>query len=192
MSIGLPPAPLHDVVRNLFQNEKVKSNQFKIITTFSQAVLTVDQKAQLIYPEGFTPLDKFIVYQINTETASVITLASFIQKGDHIYGYYFEVIGQPSYDIHELTHSRKPVTLSPNARFIDQQYLEVYNNLCINNETITILLGLDTLNIAASIQYQQHCRYYDQFLQITGLDPNVPPVQKLTGLSKNLRHFDQT
>jgi hypothetical protein len=192
MSGGLPPAPLRDIVDNLFQNEKVKINHSKITTTFSQATLTEDQKAQLIYPDGFIPLDKFIVYQINTATVSIITLAAFIQKGDHIYGYYYEVIGQPPYDIDELACSRKPVSLSPNARFIGQQYLEVYNNLCINNGIVTILLGIDMLNIAASIQYQQHGRYYDQFLQITGIDPNVPAVQKLTGLSKNLRHFDRT
>jgi hypothetical protein len=192
---GFPPASLHRIIKDLFQNEQFKTTDFKAFTTLSKVNLTEDQKAQLTYPSGFLPLNIFLIEQNNQypvvgEATVSQLLVSFIKKGNYIYGYYYDIIGQTPFDINELENSRKPISLLSTARFVPHLYLELYQRLNIGDERQTILLGLlSTENPAASLQYRRDCKFFLEFLRSNGLDENISTVRNLTGLSKNLQHI---
>lgn len=184
--MSVPPASLKSIVGSLFQNEKFGST----IITFSRVALTDSQKSQLFYPEGFVPLEFYIIYQTELrkpqpESPYQISLVSFCRKGDHIYGVYFDVVAQARLDRCVLKRSPHPVTLSEVARFITSQYLEVYNNVL--GTTVILGLSTDPNQIGASLQFSHGHRYYYQFTTATGIaDPNIPKT-RLTGLSRNLK-----
>jgi len=184
-----PPVSLHNIINDLFQNEKYRSRGFKYKITFSQAFLTKQQKSQLIYPHGFTPLNLFIIYQIDKYNefelvSTEILLISFIRKHDtYIFGVYFDVINQYRFDTDELKKSSNPISLDSTARFLSAQYLELYNNVL----GTTVILGLSTKDpLSASLQYSHNCKYFYEKLSTNGIvDPDLSTTL-LTGLSKNL------
>lgn len=198
----IKPASLHNIVNNLFENQKFHTNdnvQYK--QTFSQVLLTEVQKAQIIYPTGFIPINFFIIYQTDkyadhTFVSSQLDMISFVRKNNnpkgknpedyYIYGYYFNILDQERYRTDVLRNSPNPVTLSETARIISSQYLEVYND--INGNTIILSMSTDTNNLYATIQYSQDCRYVYQQLLPTGLSIFNGDDPILTGLSRNLKH----
>ena len=196
---GVPaPAKFKDIIDDLFENEKIKyQDETREILTFSRAKLNDQQKSSLAanYPEGLIALDVEIFYQIdiydahNDLSKSNLILVSFVKKNDgFIYGVYFKVLNQQRLEIEQLKKSKQPIELSNNAEFVDDNYLEVYNNIF----DTTFILGLSTLNqqISASLQYTHKSLYFYENLLQNGIeDPQIPKTS-LTGLSKNLSHFD--
>lgn len=195
MSRGVPaPASFSNIIGDLFQNERICDKGSKYIITFSHIVLTDDQKSQLIYGPDFIPLNIFIIYQTDIYdeielVSTTIELISFVKKGRYIYGAYFSVLAQPRYEVCELRKSRGPVTLSPIARLITSQYLEIYNNIL----GTTVILGLNSSNPTnqlASLQYGHNCRYFYENLSVNGITNPDLGATTLTGLSTNLHDLD--
>src|SRR5438128_1798311 len=127
-------AKLNDIVKNLFQNEVIKSDGMKEFYTFSNLHLTGDQVDMLEYQPGFIPMNIYILQQVDSYLGDVFTssisFVSFVKNGDgFIYGYYFDVNDQPRFEIEELTDSKNAITLSPGATFKPTDLLEVYNNV---------------------------------------------------------------
>lgn len=191
----IKPASFSDIVKDLFQNQKFHTNdnvQYK--QAFSQLSLTDAQKAQIVYPEGYTPINFFIIYQTDkyadhTFVSTELNMVSFVRKSDgYIYGYYFDILAQDRYRTAVLIDSVRPVTLSDNARIVPTQYLEVYND--INGSTIILSLSTDSTNLYATLQYSHEGRYIYQQLRPTGLTIFNGDDAFITGLSKNLRKCD--
>ncbi len=190
---GVPsPATLPNILCDLFQNEKYHHDGFRYKVLFSQVTLTDSQKSQLIYSEGFTPLNFYIVYQTDkyNELGFVdfhIQLVSFVRKqtDNHIYGIYFDVIAQPRFEPEVLVCSKHPVHLSEVTRLISGQYLEVYNNVL----GTSVILGFHYAEpYSASLQYSHNCRYFFEELNSQGIINPELSKTKLTGLSRNLKH----
>jgi hypothetical protein len=189
---GVPPAAtLPNILCDLFQNEKYHDDGFQYKVLFSRVALTDAQKSQLIYPEGFHPLDFYIVYQTDkyNELGFVdynIQLVSFVRKetDNHIYGIYFDVIAQPRFEPEMLVCSKHAVHLSEIARLITSQYIEAYNDVL----GTSVILGFNSAEpYSASLQYSHQCRYFFEELNANGIiNPNLSKT-KLTGLSRNLR-----
>jgi len=188
----IKPASFRNIVDDLFENQKFHTNdnvQYK--QTFSQVVLNDAQKAQIVYPIGYTPLNFFIIYQTDkyadhTFVSYQLDMVSFVRKSDgYIYGYYFNVNDQDRFRTNILKDSPKPITLSDTARIIPSQYLEVYNK--INNSTVILSTSFNPDNIYATIQYSYDSRYVYQQLLPSGLSIFNGDDPVLTGLSKNLR-----
>lgn len=187
----VPPAKFEDIIEDLYENEKIKNaDGSKTIFTFSAARLTDQQKQSLTYPEGFTPLNVFVIYQTddfdasNNLTQSNLSLISFTQKGDgFIYAHYFEVTSQERLDIDLLEDSNKPLPLSSAATFSYINYFEVYHDI----KGTTVILGLDTEIPEASLQFATSSKYFYQAIDASGtIDPLIPETE-LTGLSDNLK-----
>jgi len=188
---GLPaPVPLSDIINDLFQNERIRIDDNIVDEIiFSRAKLTPAQEKQLQYPEGFNPLNFYLIYQTSRYQdkhliSSRIQLVSFIEKqGHYIYGYYFNVLHQDPYSCYDLIRSRNPVEVSSQATITATQYLEVYNDV---NGT-TVILALSTFDKPyASLQYSHGCLYYFEQLASEGIVDIKIPKTKLTGVSKNL------
>jgi len=191
----IKPASFRDIVKDLFQNQKFHTNdnvQYK--QAFSQVSLTDAQKAQIVYPEGYTPINFFIIYQTDkyadhTFVSTELDMVSFVRKSDgYIYGYYFDIFDQDRYRTAVLIDSVRPVALSDNARIVPSQYLEVYND--INDSTIILSLSTDSSNTYATLQYSHEGRYIYQQLRPNGLNIFNGDDALITGLSKNLRNCD--
>lgn len=188
-----PPAKFCQVIKDLFQNEITNNiNQTKTIFTFSLADLTVDQKASIIYPDGFSSVDVYLIYQIDTFDlegtllSSSDELISFVKKNDKFYyAFYYNIFAQTRIPVEELTKSHKAVSLSPIATFVTASYMELFNDI---NGTTT-LLGLSTAidNIYSSLQYSHKDLYYYEKLTVNGIAEVDLPKACLTGLSKNLK-----
>lgn len=188
----VPPAKLTDIIKDLYENEKLKNQDgTKVKYSFSRVKLTAEQKVLLTYPSVFHPLDVFVLYQVDVlkddiVVSSEIKLVSFVKKTDaFIYGYYFSVSNQPRYDIDKLIKSKKSVELVSGCAFTVMNYLEVYNNV----NGITTILGFDSYNNVASTQFAHDSRYYYQDLINIGVIDTTIPETKLIGLSTNLRHL---
>jgi hypothetical protein len=180
------------IIRDLFQNKEATTVGAKIITTFSQVVLTEDQRKQLLSPNGYTQLNKFVICQTDKHTNSgstyTVVLISFLQKDNHIYGYYYDLIGVPHYIVCNLEESRVPLSIPSNAKIIAQQNLVVYHNININGVNMTIILGLSTNNgSVASFHYCNNGKYFTSSLSNTG--EQISPTHEVTVVSKNLRQF---
>lgn len=188
----VPPAKFTNIIKDLYENTKIKGNDgIKVKYFFSQVKLTAEQKALLTYPSVYYPLDIYIVYQVDTFRDSVlvsteIVLVSFIKKVDaFIYGYYFNVSNQPRYEIDCLIKSKKAVVFMSGCEFKPMNHLEVHNDV----NGITTILGLNSDNILSSIQFAHGTHYYYQDLISTGVDNTTIPKIKMIGLSKNLRRL---
>jgi hypothetical protein len=193
MSTSLPlPAKFNAIVEDLFQNEVIKTTEGKEFYTFSDLALSEDQQKSLVYPNGFFPINLYILGQVDAylgkNFTTSISITSFIKNGDgYIYGYYFDITNQPRFEIEVLKKSKEPVTLDPAAQFNPSNYLEVYNNVVGR----TTILSLDGVNVPpyATIQYRHKDYYYYELLTPTGINyPQFPPT-KLLGLSKNLEKY---
>src|SRR5690242_4346267 len=143
------PAKIEDIIKDLFQNEKIKnSDNTKILVVFSRAVLTDKQKAMLTYPPDIKSLDIYLIYQTEKydEKKRLIStnsqLVSFVKKNsdEFIYGYYFNLANQGRSDIKKLIKSEKPIKLSENVKITSEKYVEVYNRIFGK----TFILGLST------------------------------------------------
>jgi hypothetical protein len=187
----VPPAKFKDIVKDIFQNEKIKNaDGTKVIYTSSAVTLTNVQVATLTYPVGFVPFNTYLVYTVDTydandvKTASIISLVSFITKNDgFIYGYYFDVT-DITLDSEVLKKAHGPLTLDVSAVFTATSYLELYNKI----NCTTVILGLSTVNpVNASIQFATKCKYYYTEMIDTGIVDPLLVKAKLTGLSKNLK-----
>ena len=182
----IKPASFRDIVTDLFQNQKFSTKDNV------QVSLTNAQKEQIIYPEGYNPLNFFIIYQSDkyadhTFVSTELDMVSFIRKEDgYIYGYYFNILAQERYRTDILKRSVDPVTLSDNARIVPSQYLEVYNN--INGSTIILSLSTNSSNLYATLQYSHEGRYIYQQLKHDGLNIFNGDDALITGLSRNLRN----
>jgi hypothetical protein len=190
----IKPAVFTNVITDLFENQKFHTNdnvQYKQV--FSQVSLSDAQKAQIVYPQGFVPLNFFIIYQTDkyadhTFVSTQLDMVSFVRKSSndgYIYGYYFNILAQDRYKTDYLKDSSRAVTLSDTARIITSQYLEVYNN--INGSTVILSTSFNPNNIYATIQYSRDRRYIYQQLLPSGLSIFNGDDPILTGLSKNLR-----
>jgi hypothetical protein len=185
---GLPgPATLKSTIRSLFQNERLDAET----VTFSRAILTRSQKKQLVYPEGFDPLNFYVIYQTNKKTEGAseyrLSLVSFTQKGKskYIYGVYFDIVAQDKFKRRYLRLTPDPVSLSETARFVTAQYLELYNE--VNGIPVILGLSTDPTKIGASLQYSHHSKYYYEVLGADGITDLTIPKTYLTGLSRNLQ-----
>jgi hypothetical protein len=177
------PASIHAVIRDLFENEKLKQRDQTQKVYFSRVSMTAEQKqsVEVNYPEGSLPLDLYIIQQNNND----LILISFIKKSDHhIYGVYFTINNQPLFDGKVLTKSKDPISLGESATFVPHEYLEVYPNIA----GTTMLLGFKTSGDQphATIQYSHHHKYYYTDLYSNGIETPILPYKRI-GLSKNLR-----
>ncbi len=185
---GVPPrANLSEILPGLFQNKVVEvpvgTELGTRISTFSRFKPTADQISQLVYPDGFTPIGFYIVYQVTIGDEYTIRIVSFAEQQKYLYGFYFDVVAQAKLDDELLRTSKKAVSLSPVARFITSQYMELYVRV---GRTATIL-GLHTNDPSiASVQYSQSRRYFYANLETDGLQPGLSKI-RLTGLSRNLQ-----
>lgn len=187
----VPPAKFEDIIENLYENEKIKNaDGSKLIITFSAAKLTDQHRQSLTYPTGFTPLNVFVIYQTdgfdasNNLTESSVQLISFTHKGDgFIYAHYFDIASQERFDIDFLEDSNKPIPLSSSATFTYINYFEVHHDV----KGTTVILGLETDDPEASLQFATSSKYFYQAIDANGtIDPLIPETE-LTGLSDNLK-----
>lgn len=188
-----PPAALINIINDLFQNEKIKTqHDTRFIILFSRVHLSEDQKQGLVYPSGMTPIGFYVMYQtekIDAEGNSVLLgsqLVSFVEKTDgFIYGYYFNLIGQKKLSYKTMVESCKPIEITSDVQIIPSDYLEIYHNVL----GTTIILGLSSepnKSPSASLQYAHKSKYYYEAMGTDGIqDPNYPTTH-LIGLSKNL------
>lgn len=178
------PVSIGTVIQHLFQNEKAKKGYDDDVQKiyFSKCSLSSQQKQGLTYPEGFLPLDIYIIQQ---NDQSDLTLISFLKKSDDlIYGTYFSVQNQEPFDCKILTDSKKPIQLSDSSTFTSTNYIEVYHDV----DGTTTIMGLKNSPTQpySTIQYARHHKYYYIALYSDGIDEPTPRY-KLTGLSKNLQ-----
>ena len=191
MTTSLPPhAKLHSIIKDLFQNEVIKSDGMKEYYTFSDLYLTEDQQKTLVYPTGFVPMNLFVLQQIDAHIgknySSRQSFVSFVKNGDgYIYGYYFDIHNNPTFDIEDLTKSKHSVKLSSGATFESANLLEAYNNVFGK----TIILSLGDKVPYATLQYSHCNRYYYEVLTSTGIREPQYPATKLLGLSTNLLKY---
>lgn len=188
-----PPAKFRRIIRDIFQNSKTKGfGQTKVIGSFSAVKLTVAQKAALTYPDGFTPLNKYLIYQndtiANLQPNIVFNqLISFATKSDgYIYGFYYNLTTTQIFTLKQLTNSSQPLTLLPDAVFTHIDYIEMYNDV----KGTTVVIGLSNLpaNPSSALQYKHKCHFNaGQLLTNGSAQPNLPRIY-LTGLSRNLKH----
>jgi hypothetical protein len=184
-------AKIEDIIYDLFQNEVVKNQDgSRLYLTISRVKLSAKQRGTLAYPSGTVPQGLYVVLQYSRYNAerelvsTSIDLVSFTKRADgYIYGYYFKVEDQGVLNINELVESCKPIKLSNEAKIVNDNYVEVYNNVL----GTTVILGLSTgEKISASLQYSKKSNYYYEVLEETGIkEPNYPQTA-LIGLSKNL------
>lgn len=177
-------ASIKEIIVNLFQNEQYKTTE-KTFVTFART----DVSQTLIYPEGFTPLNIYIYYQVDTITStSSQQLLSFATKEDkYIYGFYYNVIDQGPFPVEELKKS-KLIKLSDNAQIIYSNYMEFYTK--VNCIPIIVGLTLTDSNIEkVSVQYATNCKYYYSSINQTGLVQPFYPTTHITDLSRSLKYF---
>lgn len=192
---GVPPSAKFDkIIEDLFQNEKTIDENKKIIITLSLAEITSEQKQSLIYPLGFNPLHIYIIYQTDTLNANkeiintVIRLVSFANKNDKfIYGFYFDIFAQNRFSIKLLKESCKAIPISPNARFLVINYIEVYNDVVGTVVILALFNGID--GPFAGLQYSHKDHFFIERLFQRGISQTNLPKIDLTGLSQNLSHF---
>lgn len=189
-----PPAKLQEIIKDLFENEKIKnSDNTCVFVLFSRAHLTESQKKTLVYPQGLTPINYYIVYQtdyIDEEGdiySTVSQIVSFATKCDgFIYGYYFNLINQERLSVDQLTNSEHSVKFCNEVEFIFSDYVEVYHNVIGTTVILGLSSGTDTELPSASLQYTDKSKYYYDELDENGIkDPNYPKT-RLLGLSNNL------
>jgi hypothetical protein len=188
---GVPSAATYeDIIKNLFQNETIKNdNGYDLKIVFARAKLSKKQKSKLSYPDGFTPINKYLLYQGNVYqnkklVRTNIQLVSFISKNDgFIYAYYFDVLNQNPFNLSKLRKSHRKIKLANSAVFNVASYLEVYHNI----NGLTTILSLSNTEPYASLQYSVGRKYYYSSLKINGIVDTHIPITKLTGLSKNLK-----
>jgi len=188
------PAKFEDIIEDLFQNEKIRlPDDSHIILVFSVAHLSTEQQQALTYPGTFTPLDAYVIYVTNKYDAdgtlilSATSLISFVSKDDgFIYGYYFDVTGV-TFDLEELKDSKRPICLPSEAVVTSSNYYELFTKV---KET-TVILGLSTEPIGASLQYSHDHRYYYASQDAEGIINPLIPETKLTGLSENMKRLKE-
>lgn len=191
MTTSLPPrAKLYSIINDLFQNEVIRSDAMKEYYTFSDLCLTEEQQKTLVYPTGFVPMNLFVLQQIDSyigkNYSSRQSFVSFIKNGDgYIYGYYFDVHNNQSFEIENLVKSKHSVKLSDSATFESANLLEAYNNVFGK----TIILSLGDKVPFATLQYSHCGRYYYESLTSTGIQNPQTPATKLLGLSRNLLKY---
>jgi hypothetical protein len=188
------PASAKNIIKDLFENEKMTYSNYSKLYTFSKLSLTTTQQNTLsaLYPSGFMPENYFILYQIDTidstgvVTSTALRMVSFLEKtvrDGFIYGYYFDITGQSRFEIEYLSDSHCSIELVSGAIFTPRNYMEVYNDI----HDLTVILGVDLDDSFASLQYAHNDHYYVEDLKVTGVvDVSIPKI-KLTGLSKNLK-----
>jgi hypothetical protein len=190
------PAKFEDIIEDIFQNEKMKNaNDSKVKFIFAEAYLTAPQKASLIYPIGFTPIDAYIIYVVNNyspldddvPTSSTASLVSFVKKADDfIYGYYFDVTGAV-FDAEVLEKSKEPIVVPLTAVITPSNYSELYTKV---NHTV-VALGLSTDPIETNIQYSHDSKYYYTNVGVNGITDLTIPKTELEGLSHSLKHLKE-
>lgn len=191
-----PPAKLGNIIKDVFSNEKsINADHTKTITTFSLGYLSVEQKATLVYTDGFIPMDIYLINQIDVLDADDIVLSTqidlitFANKGNKfIYGFYYQVSNQDRFPLKELTKSKVSIDFSINAIFTSSNYFEVYND--VKGTTIILALSADNSPLA-SLQYSHKNFYYLEGLDVTGILNTDIPATELTGLSKNLKKIKE-
>lgn len=183
-------ASLKDTLAGLFINWKRVSTNPQVglqISTSVVALLSDSQKLSINYPEGFTPLNYFVLSQVLTENASFdsFTITAFATKDNHLYGLYYYVTNQKFYDSEFLANTNKPITLDPNAILTSYNYFEFY--FCVDRKVI--LNGLSYADpISGSLQYSTKKRFFHNWLYPTGIPSEYyfrnPEFN--TGLSRTL------
>lgn len=183
-------AKLHNIIKDLFQNESIDGEEFKQYYTFSDLHLTAEQQSMLSYPQGFVPMNIFVLQQIDSmvgqNNSFRQSMVSFVKKSDgFIYGYYFDIMDQPKFDRKILIKSPGQISLDVSARFEVSNLLEVYN--IVNSLTQILSLG----DGYATMQYSKNGMYYYEVLGSSGIiSPGVPGTE-LIGLSKNLCKYSR-
>ncbi len=192
-STSLPPSiSLQDLVTSLFSNieydyNAVSENAVVKSMTFSRATLSPEQLALIVYPEGATPLNFYIVYLIElTQDTHRTYIVSFSEKAGYIYGNYYLSTDAPALDKCLLKKSKTPVQ-APDGEYVVRSYVELY----IKVDTLPAILSLDTTSDTppvAGIQFGRCHQYFEANLDNTGLEPSNPKMT-LTGLSRNLHNI---
>lgn len=186
-----PPIALRKLIPALFQNLRYsydKTSVDPVVKTFffAEGTLSADQLAQIAYPVGFTPLNFYIIYQINlTQDQYRTFVVPFAEKDGYIYGIYYQVTANaPILDRCVIQNSRRPLTLPDDVVLESRLYLELY----VYVGSTPVILGLDTRDTpTASLQYGIGSRYFTADLTGTGLETPSPPKVRKIGLSRSLQ-----
>ena len=181
-------AKFYNIIQDLFQNEIIEGEEFKQYYTFSDIHLTDEQQKLLSYPQGFIPMNIFVLQQVDSlvgqNTSFSQSIVSFVKKSDgFVYGYYFDLTDGQKFDRKVLIKSLKPIQLEPSVKLQSINLLEVYNN--VNSLTQILSLG----NGFATLQYSKDNMYYYESLNVNGILSPSGPGTKLIGLSKNLNRY---
>lgn len=179
----IPPAALKDIIPGQFFNASNKAG-LKII--FSRAILTPEQEALLVYPEGFTPTDNFFINQLTSREddgtlTTAVYLLAILLKEKYFYGYFFSVDGQDPYDEDLLTKSCDPIPIDSAATFTANEWLETYFD--INGVTLLFAVNKDGLSI---LQYRCCQSIAYEAIESFGLLADLK--LEFDGLSKNLQN----
>ena len=185
-----PRATLKNIIKDLFENEVIKADGMKEYYIFSDLNLTDVQQKMLIYPAGFTPMNIFILQQVNSYIGknfkTALSMTSFVKNGDgYIYGYYFDILDQPAFEMDTLVLSKCPITLVSEAKFNPLELLEAYNNV----GGMTVILSLQKSYPYATLQYRHCTNYYYEVLTPNGISSPQYPETKLLGSSTNLKRY---
>lgn len=164
-------ANLKDTLANLFRNTKRSSlNPLEgvLIDTKSEVKLSDEQKSSITYPDGFIPLNFFVLSQLLTDNDVFISMSviSFAVKDKRLYGFYYDVTNQQIYDPKFLANTKNPVILDSSAVLTDSKYMEFY--FYENNKVLLNGLSYGD-DLAASLQYSAGKQYFHSWVFTTGI-----------------------
>ncbi len=180
---------LQTIIKNLFQNEIITSNEMKQYYSFSKLTLTTEQIKQLTYPQTFKTMNQYILQQVDTwigkNNSTKLTLISFIKNGDdYIYGCFFDIIDQERFKTKQLTENTEVIKLNQGVKFKrqDDYHMEVYENVL----GVTVILNIQQTIGWPSLQISHCYKMHTESLKDYGITQSKEPQIKYLGLSTNL------
>lgn len=192
-----PPASLEQTLLQIFPNNKRISTQQNggvFSYNWSRCLLSEEQKTQIVYPPGFTPLDFFVYFQFSNPDipeATSLQLVSFAKKDGYLFGFYYDLDSKELLPIEKLISSKKSIKIDPNIKLIDANYIECYFKIKTCKCEKVIINGLSTLSgdISSSLQYSEKDKNYVSFMNSSGILPLhfIINSKYITGISKNLK-----
>jgi hypothetical protein len=189
------PAKFGKIIKHLFQNRKINyQSNAKAVLTFSAARLTAEQKASLVYAEGFTPIGAYVICETDnygpfgdTTIPFLIeySLISFVQKAnDFIYAYYFDVTNI-TLDVKVLKKSKDKIDLSSTAVIVLDGSSELFTKV----KNTVVGLGLLEGPAETNLEYTHGSKYLETRLSISGIIDTTISKTKLEGLSYNMKNL---
>lgn len=198
-----PPVGIKKIIDELFRNLKTKRNDLgnKTKITFSLLELTPEQKYFITLPPGFSPLNINILVQIDTknlsgEVTTTMFFAALMTKNDgYIYSSNINIFNQPRFSKEQLTESKYPVMLSPNATFSNTGVLDAYIKVDHKAFDLSVIVPpipiiaerIPPGPISSNLLYKKGDKFYYNTLTQDGL-MNRPKI-KVRDLSRNLKRL---